>query len=348
MKQKYGTQNRYFIVQWHLTHRCNLTCKHCYIENHTDKDVLVYSDVTRIINDIYSTVTTWGASLRINFTGGDPFLYKDFWKILEYTNHKNIRIGILGNPELLDHSTCNSLEKYGVKTYQLSIDGEKDFHDYLRYKGSFQNTLKAIEILNQHKVNSVVMFSVCKQNKDQLLSVINLVAKNKVKRFDFARIVPVGNAVGLEPISITPTDYRLLLYQVNDLYQKLKNENCSTHFGRKENLWKLFFWEIGKLYSPSTSIVSGCGIGYNSISILPDGTVYACRRLPLEIGKLNGTNFREIFLNSNKLNSYRDTEKIQECNTCPLLCYCRGCRAVAYGASGDYFSPDPQCWRVKE
>lgn len=44
------------------------------------------------------------------------------------------------------------------------------------------------------------------------------------------------------------------------------------------------------------------------------------------------------------LDKYRDTiyEKYEECD---LLQYCRGCHAVAYGNTGNFSSPDPQCWK---
>jgi len=34
----------------------------------------------------------------------------------------------------------------------------------------------------------------------------------------------------------------------------------------------------------------------------------------------------------------------QKCRECELLTNCRGCRAVAYAASGDFMGEDPQCW----
>lgn len=41
----------------------------------------------------------------------------------------------------------------------------------------------------------------------------------------------------------------------------------------------------------------------------------------------------------------RAVEKMEKCGNCELLYYCRGCPAVAYGASGNYYGADPQCWK---
>ena len=52
----------------------------------------------------------------------------------------------------------------------------------------------------------------------------------------------------------------------------------------------------------------------------------------------------DIFLNSKQLNIYRDLKLYKKCESCPLLYTCRGCGAIAYGNSGSFFDPDPQCW----
>ena len=41
-------------------------------------------------------------------------------------------------------------------------------------------------------------------------------------------------------------------------------------------------------------------------------------------------------------------ERMEKCGKCELLPFCRGCMAVAYGATGDFLSGDPQCWKVVE
>ena len=73
--------------------------------------------------------------------------------------------------------------------------------------------------------------------------------------------------------------------------------------------------------------------------------VYACRRFPSAIGKVPEQKIKNIFLGK-KMNYYRDLEKFEKCSKCDLKFTCRGCPAVAYGANGSFYAPDPQCWKV--
>ena len=89
----------------------------------------------------------------------------------------------------------------------------------------------------------------------------------------------------------------------------------------------------------------GCNIGGRSLAVLPDGTVYACRRFTSPVGKVPEESFLDIYV-SEKLDDYRQYDRFEKCSECPLHQYCRGCPAVAFAASGgNCYAADPQCWR---
>ena len=89
-----------------------------------------------------------------------------------------------------------------------------------------------------------------------------------------------------------------------------------------------------------------CSVGNNALTIMPDGTVYPCRRLPISIGNIMKDGLFKIWYDSEFLWNIRNPKNIQgKCKTCDLLANCRGCRAVAYFCVGDYLAEDPQCWR---
>lgn len=89
-----------------------------------------------------------------------------------------------------------------------------------------------------------------------------------------------------------------------------------------------------------------CSVGNNALTIMPDGTVYPCRRLPIPIGNILIDGLFAIWYDSEVLWKIRNPKNIQgKCRDCDLLVNCRGCRAMAYFSSGDYLAEDPQCWR---
>lgn len=223
-----------------------------------------------------------------------------------------------------------------------------DTHDRLRGRsGHFEETIRAIRTLARVGIRSAVMFTLSRHNASDLIPVIRLVAKEGVDRFDFARLVPIGSARGLTDQMLTPHEYRSLLVEVLEQYWRLHEAGCRTSFGRKDHLWKLLYQELGLLgpLANDDRIIGGCSIGSGILTILADGTVYACRRLPIKVGHVPEESVRQILVHSPELHAMRRVNSLAKCAECDLLTVCRGCPAVAYGATGDYTSPDPQCWK---
>ncbi|UCD34076.1 MAG: SPASM domain-containing protein, partial [Nitrospiraceae bacterium] len=88
----------------------------------------------------------------------------------------------------------------------------------------------------------------------------------------------------------------------------------------------------------------------SGLTILPDGTMVPCRRLPVPIGNITSDSLREVWASSDVLNALRDRSRYKgKCGSCLRWAHCRGCRAIAYACSqsagkGDVLAPDPQCF----
>lgn len=338
-----------FTLQWHLTSACSNHCKHCYMER--NRRILPLEDCKKVIDDFKSLLERWDCNGRIHFTGGDPLLYPNFYDLLKYSRSQipNVMIGILGNPELLTEKTIEVLKEQGVHSYQMSIDGLESTHDFIRYPGSFKETIRKIRLLKKYNVRTVVMSTVSKLNLNEIPQLIDLMASEEIDLFGFHRFVPMGTGEKLrEAALISPQEYRAFLLEI---YKKYKEYGESyTFWGGGEPLWFLLESEIGEVNELTKGddknlIYSGCSIGCSEMCILEDGTVLACRRVPIPIGRVPQERLRDIFILSPRLNEMRQVEKLEKCSECDLLPYCRGCRAMAYAIKGNYFASDPQCWK---
>lgn len=348
----------YFLVQWHVTNKCDQKCRHCYVyENNTDVEKeqgdLLYDDCVKILNDIYNTVTdSFKRKLHINFSGGDPLLRSDFFQLLTETRNKGIKVGILGNPHHVTRDVAKKLYQLGVSFYQVSLDGLEDTHDMLRMRGSFNKTLNGIRTLQEAGVRAVVMFTLSRTNMHDLLNVATLCHELGVDSFAFDSIVPIGNAREMDSCLLSQDELKRIMLE----YMQHTNEfivgGSKTAFRRKSNLWTLLESEVGletklvQLSRKNSKIIAGCTIGISSISVLSDGTVYPCRRLPRKVGKFPEQSLEEVFFGK-AMNVLRQEHKIAECNVCEFFTVCRGCRALAYAVNNDYFSKDPHCWKSK-
>jgi len=350
-RRRSNLPGRLFVLQWHLTARCNEECSHCYAKGSPDlepqlRNELPVEQCIKVLDNFDRFLKCNNLLGRINLTGGDPLLKDGLFDLIKAAREKGIKVGILGNPRKLDAETASLLKDVGVFRYQLSIDGLQETHDRLRgRKGHFDDTLRALEVLDDIGLPSVVMFTLSKENFKELPAVAELVAQHNVKVFDFARLVPQGRGKGLGMLSAS--EFRDVLVRMLGTYQKLEKDGCKTYFGRKEALWTLLYQELGlfKLPEWNGKLHTGCSAGSKVLTILADGTVYPCRRLPISVGKVPDDDVGDLIFNAKAHVELRDASKLEKCRMCELLPYCRGCPAVAFGATGDPFSPDPQCWK---
>lgn len=340
-----------FTLQWHITVECEQSCRHCYMKDEKFyenqlKNPLNYEDIVKIIDEYVKFTNRWNLGKHIFFTGGDPLLRNDIFKILRYCKEKNIQTSILGNPFLLTREVALELEMAGLKNYQLSIDGMEKTHDELRSAGSFRSTLKALEMLSETNIKSHVMFTLSRKNKEDLFKVMDLMVEKKVDVFSFTRLVPVGSGKSLMKDMLSPEEFRDLFLEVLEKYRKYGE--CSTYFNRKPcNPWIILEKDLGLLtpndyLKKEDAFLSRCPIGKH-FCILADGTVLACRKLPIKIGKLPEQTFEEILL-SKELKEIMEKRCIEKCKECKLNRVCIGCAAMAYAAGGDIKKPDPGCW----
>jgi radical SAM protein with 4Fe4S-binding SPASM domain len=81
----------------------------------------------------------------------------------------------------------------------------------------------------------------------------------------------------------------------------------------------------------------GCIAGLSYCRIYPEGEVTPCPYLPIKLGNIRETPFKEIWENSEVLTSMRDFENLKgRCGVCEYKAKCGGCRARAYGLSSDF------------
>ena len=341
-----------FVLQWHVTNKCENRCSHCYITN-LEKELdnpnkLTLDESKRVIDDLVNLGTRFGVSPRINFSGGNPLLRNDFPEIMRYAKDKGVIIGILGNPSPLTEKNLEMLCQNNVSRYQVSLEGMRERHDSIRGEGNYDQTIEGVRKLSDKGIWVSVMNTVSKRNYLEVPEVCETAFNIGVKHFDFARLVPVGEGKDFLDEQLTPKEFREFLFTMHKKYEKLIDKGVKLSFiGRKDPLWYLMDKELGiaRPFDKEAGVIEGCSIGKSGLCLDVDGSIYSCRRMPLIIGNIRNTNLSDFFLSSKELNEQREFEKIESCGECDLINVCRGCRAVAYANTGDYFSKDPQCWR---
>ncbi|HEY5998911.1 MAG TPA: radical SAM protein [bacterium] len=149
---------RYLLV--HLTDRCTLRCRHCFIGTQTGTD-LPLADVLRAAGEFAAL-----QGLRFIASGGEPLLHRHFWRLNERLPSYPFRSILLTNGTMVDREAARALRFHEV---QVSLDGPEDAHDALRGRGSFRRALGALRLLAEAGVP---------------VSVATVVFAGNVERFD--------------------------------------------------------------------------------------------------------------------------------------------------------------------
>lgn len=341
----------YFAFQWHITDECDQRCKHCYIfsENACKKlDAMTWEQMQKILENCLDFCRAYGRLPYFYITGGDPILHPDFWRLPERLHELRIPFTILGNPFHLDDEVCRRLKALGCEKYQLSLDGMEKTHDWFRKPGSFASTLEKIGCINRAGIRSVIMTTVSGTNIDEVPDIADAVVQAGANVFAFARYCPTSEEkdVGIEPLR-----YRKLLEDCDRKFRAYEAAGCETYFNKKDHLWTLYAYETGAFRLPEDArpgmIYGGCNCGNCHLTILPTGEVYACRRVQnSRVGNVFADRLADLWIGP--MEAYRDYNRFSKCAKCELLAYCRGCPAVASGRDGDFYAPDPQCWKEVE
>jgi len=338
---------QYFAFQWHITDECDQRCKHCYIfseDNCKKIDTMNWEQMNEVIANCEDMCKIYNRLPYFYITGGDPILNSDFWKLLDLLKEKGIPFTILGNPFHLNDKVCRKLKEKGCEKYQMSLDGMRETHDWFRKQGSFNTTLEKIKCINNARIKSVIMTTVSGKNIAEISDIIDTVVKYNVRIFAFARYCPTSNE---KDTGITPLQYKNLLDVCYKKFTEYEKKGCNTYFNKKDHLWTLYEYEKGIFKIPENIekniIYNGCNCGNCHLTILPNGDLYACRRFESKVGNVFSDRIADLWIC--EMEQFRDYNRFEKCSKCELLQFCRGCPAVAYGTTGDFYGVDPQCWK---
>lgn len=340
-------------VQWHITTACGNRCRHCYMYDPATYEAertreLSPAGLFRVLDSITAFEQQYGARVtHFAITGGDPLLRPEWRELLTTLRQQRRHLRLMGNPETLTDDNLKFLADSRLQRFQLSLDGLPATHDHLRGPGSFQRTVDGLRRLQAYGIPAQVMFTLNAENHDELLPLLRYVAtQTAAASFSFDVIAAVGNA-GTLPHRLAPELLHALFTGYLQEKERLRAEGHALAIREKPHLFKVLRLRRGETTLPESGDAaahSGCLIGFTCANILADGTMLACRRFPLAVGKLPEQSFAEIFLGSPELRRFRRHEYFAGCGECRYFKVCRGCPAVVHGLTGDPFATPPFCF----
>lgn len=362
-----GAQSGYRprLVFWELTTGCNLSCIHCRASatELMSPDDLSTAECLSIVDQIASY-----APLILVLSGGEPLWRRDVFEIASHAVSKGLRVALATNGTLIDEAMAIRIKDAGIVRVAISLDGaEKHTHDAFRgHDGAFEAALKGIRHLQELGISTQINTTVSKHNAHQLQETLELAKRMKVDAFHLFLLVPVGCGLTIaEDQSIGAKEAEEILNWFYDRSidsgMELK-ATCAPHYYRIVRQRRAEDRRAGLDVPEMTprprhshhagaqdptalnQMTRGCLAGSGVCFISHKGVVQACGYLPVEAGDLRKQPFIEVWESSPLFAELRDLSQLEgKCGCCEFKQVCMGCRARAFGITGDYMDEEPFC-----
>ena len=311
-------KDQLYSVFFELTYRCNEKCKFCYCVVDDNNQELSTAEVKRVIDDLVKMNV-----FEVTFSGGDPFVRKDFFEILEYAREKELLINIFTNGLAISDDDIFRLKKLHIKSIHFSIYRHipKKHDAFTQVVGSFDKTVSVIEkcILINLPVN--IKTSILNYNIDEAREIIKL-AESLGTTIQTGVSVSVKNNGDNTPKVFCLNNVDEYVKALKVIGQNIETE-CRTEYTAS--------------VTDNDSNYHICGAGRNILSINPYGEVFPCNSLMLSCGNVRNLSIKDIWDDADVLNRVRNftMSMIKGCEKCDKQDVCGFCPGSAMMETGD-------------
>ena len=304
-----------FVLQWHLGEACNLKCLHCYQENHKPVQ-LKYEQLVDIYNQYKDLLKKLKMKGHINITGGEPLCNPLLFKILELIKNDSglISFSILTNGTLITNDIAKKIKNYNPYYVQVSLEGGKKTNDYIRGKGTYKKIAEGIRNLKYYDIFTSISFTATNLNYKEFPKVIKYARKYKVNNVWSDRYIPLGNSED-KNLALNFEQTREYLQIMNDERNKLRD--------KKNNITTISMYRALQ-FQMTNEFEYGCTAGDTLLTVMENGNLVPCRRMPIVVGNLLNDNMYDLYKNNNILKELRNKKVPDDCKDCEHSEMCHG------------------------
>jgi radical SAM protein with 4Fe4S-binding SPASM domain len=354
---EYGLQKPFFFsnplyLEWNFTYKCNLKCKHCCFQDIDSKE-LTLKEKFDVVDQAVEADCVY-----FTFSGKEPLMSKDFFKVVEYAKNKNFFLRLVTNGTLLTKNVAKKLSQFNFDMVCVSIDSaNKETHEKMRGKGTFYKAIRGIKNCIKEKIPVAITSTLTKLNYMEINEIVDLAKRLGASYVTLMDFLPVGRGSENKNLELSPE----IKYEVLKKFIKRSMEEKNIELFIKSSITSCILRDMlesensnfGTIFGIGTLIESkqelhihssGCKVGTVGVSIDPNGDIRPCYFLNIPIGNIKKDRIIDVWKNSEILKSLRTREDLKgNCGTCKDKYICGGCRTRALAYFNDLKAPDPGC-----
>lgn len=322
-----------------LTECCNHTCDYCFKScDSSKKPELKVSDWMRVIEQAHDIGVQ-----EITFTGGEPFLYKDFLSLIAHCTKRGIYTRISTNGTLLDKNTIRDLKHAGAEYIHLSLPAISE-PAYDKITGSKKDLEKVVEAVRQLKHHGFYIRAKMVLTPNNVEEVDKLIDFCAAEGIDFLHLAPY--------ILTENSRFGRQLILAEDSLLKIKN--IAEEKQKQYKNIVISDIPLSSLKWQDQQCITKCGGIKDSLTILSNGDITFCEALgnlkEFILGNVCTHTLSEIWFSPNPDNiTCPDGKNLEpSCLACEYLNQCQtGCFVFSHMQSKNPWSMDPRCFRFQ-
>lgn len=324
-----------FVLQWHLSENCNLKCLHCYQETHIPIQ-LKYEQLVHIYNQYKELLKKLKMKGHINITGGEPLCNPYLFKVLDLIKEdfENITFSILTNGTLITEEIAKKIKSYNPYYVQVSLEGGKKTNDYIRGKGTYKKIAQGITNLRKQCIFTSISFTATKLNYKEFPKVVKYARKYNINNVWSDRYIPLGASEDKDLV---------LNYDETREYLDIMNKERNKLMDKKHNITRISMYRALQ-FQMTNDFAYGCTAGDTLLTVMENGDLVPCRRMPIVVGNLLKEDMYEIYEHSKILKELRLKRIPDECSECEHSDMCHGgLKCLTYAMHKDLNHKDMGC-----
>jgi radical SAM protein with 4Fe4S-binding SPASM domain len=311
-----------------ITARCNLNCRHCYInlpanDSQARREELTLEEIGRLADEAVSLGAIWCL-----ITGGEPLLREDFSEIYLLLKKKGLLVSVFTNATLIREAHIKLFKKYPPRDIEVTVYGvtPETFQRVTRRPTAFKLFQKGLKLLLENGIPVRLKAMALRSNVKELEKIRNFCQSRTKDYFRFDPFLHLRydrdekRNKEIEAERLTPEEITLLERQDKARFQQLKKD-CQRLIlkGQPEERRHYLF---------------KCGAGFNNFSLSYNGLFRLCSSLwhsrclyNWRQGSLSEA--WNNFVPKIRAMESQAEEFINNCDQCPIINFCLWCPAHA-------------------
>lgn len=292
-------------VMFELTYRCNFRCGHCYIPRSYQKAYANKELSTPMVFNILKQLKKAGCFF-LGFTGGEPMLRPDIFKILRRARELGFEVILYTNGSLIGERAADFFEAWNINKVDITLPGVSRpvFEKVTGASGSFKKVFKGLELLKKNRAHLGLKTCFVRANKSEW---------GRIRHFGESLRVPHRITTSLfpcldgskEPLRFMASDKPPGAQEPDDCFDLRRRRP------RKADLFK-------------------CGVGRTQAAITPAGELKMCVSIDYPKIPILRTTLADAWARLTKMAASIEPNGSYHCDVCRYQDHCYGCPATSW------------------